>query len=66
MINQINSDRACHILTIEDPIEYVHVMKESLINQREVPSHSGSFAKALRQSLREDPDVILVGEMRDL
>jgi twitching motility protein PilT len=66
LINRINETQRLHILTIEDPIEYVHLMKESLINQREVPSHSGSFAKALRQSLREDPDVILVGEMRDL
>jgi len=66
LINRINETERVHILTIEDPIEYVHTMKESLINQREVPSHSGSFAKALRQSLREDPDVILVGEMRDL
>ena len=66
LINRINETQHLHILTIEDPIEYVHVMKESLINQREIPSHSGSFAKALRQSLREDPDVILVGEMRDL
>src|SRR6266567_3408247 len=66
LINRINETQRGHILTIEDPIEYVHVMKESLINQREVPSHSVSFAKALRQSLREDPDVILVGEMRDL
>ncbi|HXM75477.1 MAG TPA: PilT/PilU family type 4a pilus ATPase, partial [Thermoanaerobaculia bacterium] len=66
LVDHINETERSHILTIEDPIEYVHLMKESLINQREVPSHSGSFARALRQSLREDPDVILVGEMRDL
>jgi twitching motility protein PilT len=65
-VDRINMTERCHILTIEDPIEYVHVNKESLVNQREIPIHSGSFARALRQSLREDPDVILVGEMRDL
>ena len=65
-VDRINETEAGHILTVEDPIEYVHTSKESLINQREVPAHSRSFAKALRQSLREDPDVILVGEMRDL
>ena len=66
LVDRINSTERCHILTIEDPIEYVHVNKDSLVNQREVPTHSNSFARALRQSLREDPDVILVGEMRDL
>ncbi|HSS43864.1 MAG TPA: PilT/PilU family type 4a pilus ATPase [Thermoanaerobaculia bacterium] len=66
IVDRINETRRCHILTIEDPIEYVHTNKESLVNQREVPIHSRSFAKAVRQSLREDPDVILVGEMRDL
>ena len=66
LVDRINATERCHILTIEDPIEYVHVNRDSLVNQREVPSHSGSFARALRQSLREDPDVILVGEMRDL
>src|SRR6202043_375639 len=65
-LDRINDTQKSHILTIEDPIEYVHVSKEALVNQREVPSHTESFAKALRQSLREDPDVILVGEMRDL
>jgi twitching motility protein PilT len=65
-VDRINSTERCHILTIEDPIEYVHANKDSLVNQREVPTHSRSFARALRQSLREDPDVILVGEMRDL
>jgi twitching motility protein PilT len=66
IVDCINETRRSHILTIEDPIEYVHTNKQSLVNQREVPTHSQSFAKAVRQSLREDPDVILVGEMRDL
>jgi twitching motility protein PilT len=66
LVDRINATERCHILTIEDPIEYVHGNKDSLVNQREIPSHSRSFARALRQSLREDPDVILVGEMRDL
>jgi twitching motility protein PilT len=66
LVDRINQTERCHILTIEDPIEYVHENKDSLVNQREVPTHSQSFARALRQSLREDPDVILVGEMRDL
>jgi len=66
LVDRINATERCHILTIEDPIEYVHVNKDALVNQREVPAHSKSFARALRQSLREDPDVILVGEMRDL
>ena len=66
LVDRINETQRCHILTIEDPIEFVHVNRESLVNQREIPSHSKSFARALRQSLREDPDVILVGEMRDL
>lgn len=66
LVDRVNQTEHSHILTIEDPIEYIHTNKESLINQREVPAHSESFAKALRQSLREDPDVILVGEMRDL
>ncbi|MEP6471084.1 MAG: PilT/PilU family type 4a pilus ATPase [Acidobacteriota bacterium] len=66
LLDKINSTQRCHILTIEDPIEYVHANKNSLVNQREVPRHSRSFARALRQTLREDPDVILVGEMRDL
>jgi twitching motility protein PilT len=66
LVDRINQTERCHILTIEDPIEYVHGNKDSLVNQREIPIHSRSFARALRQSLREDPDVILVGEMRDL
>jgi len=66
MINQINSESAHHIITIEDPIEYLHTHKMSVINQRELGQDTQSFANALRASLREDPDVILVGEMRDL
>ncbi|HEX8306230.1 MAG TPA: type IV pilus twitching motility protein PilT [Jatrophihabitans sp.] len=66
MIDQINTHRACHILTIEDPIEYVHEHKRSAISQREVGSDTASFPDALRAALREDPDVVLVGEMRDL
>jgi twitching motility protein PilT len=66
MINQINTERSMHIITIEDPIEYLHQHRFSVINQREVGLDTRQFAKALRASLREDPDVILVGEMRDL
>ena len=66
VIDQINTNRACHIITIEDPIEYVHDHKLSAVNQREVGSDTSSFADALRSALREDPDVLLVGEMRDL
>lgn len=66
MIDHINTTQQAHILTIEDPIEFVHRPKESLINQREVGAHTRSFANALRSALREDPDVILIGEMRDL
>ncbi|WP_427889867.1 type IV pilus twitching motility protein PilT [Kribbella sp. GL6] len=66
MIDKINTDRACHIITIEDPIEYVHDHKLSAVNQREVGSDTASFPDALRSALREDPDVLLVGEMRDL
>lgn len=66
MINQINSEVAHHIITIEDPIEYLHQHKMSVINQRELGQDTKSFANSLRAALREDPDVILVGEMRDL
>jgi twitching motility protein PilT len=66
MIDHINSNKNQHILTIEDPIEFVHKPKRCVINQREVGSHSKGFAQALKSALREDPDVILVGEMRDL
>jgi len=66
MINYINEEDYGHILTVEDPIEFVHESKKCLINQREVGPHTLSFANALRSALREDPDIILVGEMRDL
>ena len=66
MVNYINENDMGHILTIEDPIEFVHESKKSLINQREVGPHTLSFQNALRSALREDPDVILVGELRDL
>jgi twitching motility protein PilT len=66
MIDLINSTKPDHILTIEDPIEFVHPNKQGLVNQREIGTHTQSFATALRAALREDPDVILVGEMRDL
>jgi twitching motility protein PilT len=66
MIDFINSEQKLHIITIEDPIEFVHHSKKSLVNQRELGPHTKSFANALRSALREDPDVILVGEMRDL
>ncbi len=65
MIDHINRQKNCHIITIEDPIEYLHNHKQSMINQREVGVDVDSFAGALRAALREDPDVILVGEMRD-
>ncbi|MCX7951153.1 MAG: type IV pilus twitching motility protein PilT [Clostridiales bacterium] len=66
MINEINQNRSCHIITLEDPIEYLHKHKKSIVNQREVGHDTKSYANALRAALREDPDVILVGEMRDL
>jgi len=66
IINKINSERRCHIITMEDPLEYLHKHKKSIVNQREVGSDTLSFANGLRGALREDPDVILVGEMRDL
>ena len=66
MVNQVNEDDYGHILTLEDPIEFVHESKKCLINQREVGPHTLSFTNALRSALREDPDVILVGELRDL
>jgi len=65
MIDSMNKRMLGHILTIEDPIEFIHKTKNSLISQREIGLHSGSFAEALHSALREDPDVILVGEMRD-
>jgi twitching motility protein PilT len=66
MIDKINRERTGHIITVEDPIEFVHRHKNCLVNQREVGSDTGSFATALKYVLRQDPDVILVGEMRDL
>jgi len=66
MVDKINRDRHEHILTIEDPIEFLHNHKNCLINQREVNSDTRGFAEALRTALRQDPDVVLVGEMRDL
>lgn len=65
MIDNINTNRTDHIMTIEDPIEYLHRDKRSIVNQREIGNDTESFGKALRASLRQDPDVILVGEMRD-
>lgn len=66
MVDKINSEKAVHIITIEDPIEYTHNHKKAMIDQREVHYDTKSFAAALRSALREDPDVVLVGEMRDL
>ena len=66
MINLINQEKKCHILTLEDPIEYLHKHNKSIVNQREIGSDSRSFSNGLRAALRQDPDVILVGEMRDL
>ena len=66
MIHSINMTRPAHVITIEDPIEFVHQNQKALISQREVSSHTKSFHAALRAALREDPDIILVGEMRDL
>ena len=66
VLNQINRNEAKHILTLEDPIEYVYTPEKCVINQREIGRDTGSFATGLRAALREDPDVILVGEMRDL
>lgn len=66
MVNEVNEGKAKHIITIEDPIEFVHENKKCIIEQREVKTHTLSFQRALRSALREDPDVIMVGEMRDL
>ncbi|MGE5653963.1 MAG: type IV pilus twitching motility protein PilT [Bacillota bacterium] len=66
MVDLINNERACHVMTIEDPIEFLHRHRRSIVNQREVGSDTHSFANALRAAMRQDPDVILVGEMRDL
>jgi twitching motility protein PilT len=66
MLDLINRTRKEHILTIEDPIEFVHAQQQCLVNQREVHKHTGSFSRALKAALREDPDIVLIGEMRDL
>ena len=66
LIDMINQTRACHIITIEDPIEYLHTHKKGIVNQRELYTDIDSFAGAMRYALREDPDVILIGEMRDV
>jgi twitching motility protein PilT len=66
MIDQINRERACHIITIEDPIEYLHEHKRAMVTQREIGTDTQSFEAALRTVLRSDPDVVLIGEMRDL
>ncbi|MFH1900716.1 MAG: type IV pilus twitching motility protein PilT [Candidatus Omnitrophota bacterium] len=66
LINKINEEKPCHILTVEDPIEFVYPHKKAIINQREVGANTKSFASALKYALREDPDIALVGEMRDL
>src|SRR5256886_16721866 len=65
-IDKINTERHDHILTIEDPIEFVHMNKNCVVNQRELHADTKSFTDALRAALREDPDVVLIGEMRDL
>jgi len=65
LINSINEHRPCHILTIEDPIEFIHINKKSIVHQRELGSDVNSFSGAIRDAMREDPDVILLGEMRD-
>jgi twitching motility protein PilT len=65
MVDYINENYACHILTVEDPVEYVYNQKKALIHQRDIGTDVGSFAGALRSAMREDPDVILIGEMRD-
>ena len=65
MVDIVNSEQRSHILTIEDPIEYIHTHKMGVVNQREIRADTTSFALALRAALREDPDVVLIGEMRD-
>jgi twitching motility protein PilT len=66
MIDKINRERRAHIITIEDPIEFIHRHQSAIINQREIGSDTKSFANALKYALRQDPDVVLIGEMRDL
>lgn len=66
LLDQLNRERALHIITLEDPIEVIHSSQRSLVNQREIGRHSGGFAQGLRSALRQDPDVIMIGELRDL
>ena len=66
MLDYINTSRQCHIITIEDPIEYVHTSKQCVVDQREIHSDTQSFSQALKHVLRQDPDIILIGEMRDM
>ncbi|MFJ4452428.1 type IV pilus twitching motility protein PilT [Pseudomonas sp. NPDC089392] len=66
LLGQLNCERALHIITLEDPVEVIHSSQRSLVNQREIGRHSGSFAQGLRSALRQDPDVIMIGELRDL
>lgn len=66
LLDQLNRERALHIITLEDPVEVIHSSKRSLVNQREIGRHSGGFAQGLRSALRQDPDVIMIGELRDL
>ena len=66
LLDQLNRDRALHIITLEDPVEVIHSSQRSLVNQREVGRHCGGFAQGLRSALRQDPDVIMIGELRDL
>jgi len=66
LLDQLNRERALHIITLEDPVEVIHSSQRSLINQREIGRHSGGFAQGLRSALRQDPDVIMIGELRDL
>ncbi|MDE0883596.1 MAG: type IV pilus twitching motility protein PilT, partial [Myxococcota bacterium] len=65
LVNLLNEEKRCHILSLEEPVEFVHTNKQALVNQREVGKHTQSFANALRGALREDPDIIVVGDMRD-
>lgn len=66
LLDQLNRERALHIITLEDPVEVIHSSQRSLVNQREIGRHSASFAQGLRSALRQDPDVIMIGELRDL
>src|SRR4029453_13698770 len=66
LVRLINEDRKDHIITVEDPIEYIHTSRNCVVNQRQVVRHTQTFASALRAALREDPDVIAIGELRDL